>query len=111
MIKQTEKKTKRPADKTYKVTLWLPDQKSLKKVLASAKTQVSCAAPQRENDGTYRIELYASPAESKKISGLGYRNEIDKTYTEVLKKRQKEVSKTDRFKGGKVKPTGLGDRR
>jgi hypothetical protein len=111
MSKQSEKKTKRQAEKTYKVTLWIPDQKSLTEVLASAKTQVSCTTAQRENDGTYRVELYASPAESKKISELGYRHEIDTSYTEVLMARQKEVSKIDRFKGGKVKPTGLGERR
>lgn len=111
MPKQSDQKPKRPAEKIYKVTLWLPNQQAMNEVLASAKIQLNCAAPQRESDGSYRIELYASPAESKKITNLGYRNEVDKTYGEVLASRQAEVSKIDRFKGGKVKPIGLGKRR
>lgn len=111
MPKQSSQKPKRPTKKIHKLTLWLPSQQALNEVLASADIELSCATPQRENDGTYRVEIYTSPAESKKIVGLGYRNEVDKAYGEVLAKRREEVSKTDRYKGGKVKPTGLGERR
>jgi hypothetical protein len=33
---------------------------------------------------------------------------VDEKFGDMLEKRQKEVSKTDRFKEGKVKPEGLG---
>ena len=94
-----------------KITLWLPDQRALTEVLAQADVTLDCGAPRRESDGTFKITLYASPAEAQKITALNYRYEADADYGKVLAKRQKEVSKTDRFKGGKVKPTGLGEKR
>jgi hypothetical protein len=94
-----------------KITLWLPDQQALNEVLSQAKVSLDCGAPRRESDGSYRVILYASPVEAKKIKTLGYRQEADPNYGKVLAERQKEVSKTDRFKGGAVKPTGLGEKR
>jgi hypothetical protein len=98
-------------NKIVKITLWLPGQDALNEVLSKAKVHLGCGAPQRDTDGNYVITLYASPAEAKKITALPYRNQVDENYEKVLAERQKEVSKTDRFKGGKVKPTGLGERR
>jgi hypothetical protein len=98
-------------NKIVKITLWLPGQEALNEVLSKAKVHLSCGAPQRDTDGNYVITLYASPAEAEKITALPYRNQIDENYEKVLAERQKQVSKTDRFKGGKVKPTGLGERR
>jgi len=94
-----------------KITLWLPDQQALNEVLATAQVGLDCGAPRRESDGTYKITLYASPAEAQKITALPYRHEADADYGKVLAERQNEVSKTDRFKGGKVKPTGIGEKR
>jgi hypothetical protein len=94
-----------------KITLWIPDQKSLNDVLSSAKVQVDCGSPKRDADGNFVITLYTSPAEAKKITKLNYRHEVDEKYGEVLAQRQQEVSKTDRFQGGKIKPEGLGIKR
>jgi hypothetical protein len=98
-------------EEIVKITLWLPDQQALNKVLSKAKVSLDCGAPRRESDGSYRVILYASPEEAKKIKALGYRQEADANFGKVLAERQKEVSKTDRFKGGKVKPTGIGEKR
>ena len=111
MRKQTNSRQKQPQEQVVKITLWLPDQQALNEVMASAHLHLNCASPRRENDGTYRIELYTSPAESKKLIALGYRNEVDNSYGNILEARLKEVSKIDRFKGGKTKPSGLGERR
>ncbi len=94
-----------------KITIWLPDQQALNKVLATAEVSLDCGAPRRESDGSYRVRLYARPPEAQKIFELPYRHEADENYGKVLAERQKEVSKIDRFKGGKVKPTGLGEKR
>ncbi len=94
-----------------KISLWLPDLEALNRVLAAAQVSLDCGAPRRESDGNYRVTLYASPAEAEKIATLPFRHELDEKYGEYLADRQKEVSKTDRFKGGKVKPTGLGEKR
>lgn len=98
-------------DEIVKLILWLPDQIALNKVLAKANVALDCGAPRREGDGTYRVTLYATPSEAKKIIALKYRYEADVNYGKVLAERQKEVSKIDRFKGGKVKPTGIGEKR
>ena len=94
-----------------KITLWLPEQRALGELLSQVTVSLDCGAPRRESDGSFRVVLYASPAEAKKIKALGYRQEVDANFGQVLAERRKEVSKTDRFKGGKVKPTGLGDKR
>jgi len=94
-----------------KISLWLPDLEALNRVLDAAQLSLDCGAPRQESDGTYRVTLYASPAEAEKIAALPYRHELDENYGQYLADRQKEVSKTDRFKGGKVKPTGLGEKR
>src|SRR6476646_3431504 len=94
-----------------KITLWIPDQKSLNEVLSAATVNLDCGSPKRDVDGNFKITLYASPDEAKKITKLNFRHEVDDKYGEVLAQRQKEVSKTDRFKGGKIKPEGLGDKR
>lgn len=111
MAKPTAPQTARNKKEIFKITIWLPDQRALREVLAAGKVISDGGAPRRESDGTYRIELYASPAESKKIIALGYRSEVDKSYGEVLAMRRNEVSKIDRFQGGQVKPTGLGIKR
>jgi hypothetical protein len=94
-----------------KITLWVPDQAALKKILSAANVEHDCGSPKQDDEGNYIINLYASPAEAQKITALGYRHEIDPNYGAILEERQKEVSRTDRFKGGTVTPVGLGTKR
>lgn len=94
-----------------KITLWLPDQQALNEVLSTAAVSLDCGAPRRESDGSYRVVVYAAPAQAKKLKALNYRQEVDADFGKVLLERRKEVSKTDRFKGGQLKPSGLGDKR
>src|SRR5438034_2898197 len=98
-------------DDYTKVTVWVPDQESLNKLLSAASFSLECGAPQRDASGLFVVTLYASKAEAAKVAALGMRYEIDEQYGAILKERQKEVSRTDRFKGGKVKPKGLGEKR
>ncbi len=95
-----------------KITVWIPGQAALKEVLAAAdKIELDCGAPKQDSDGNFKVTLYAPAAEAKKITKLHYRHEVDENYGAVLKERQQEVSKTDRFDGGKIKPQGLGIKR
>lgn len=98
-------------DKIVKITIWIPGQQALNEVLSKAKVELDCGAPKRDSDGNFVVTLYASPAQAKKITALPYRHQVDENYGDVLAERQKEVSKTDRFQGGKIKPTGLGEKR
>jgi hypothetical protein len=94
-----------------KLTLRLPGQEALNEVLASARVTLDCGAPTRDTDGNYVLTLYASPSEAAKIRALPYPVEVDEDYGRVLAARQEEVSQTDRFEGGEVKPEGLGEKR
>lgn len=98
-------------DEIVKITLWVPGQQALNEILSKASVELDCGAPKRDNDGNFVITLYASPTEAKKITALPYRHQADEEYGKVLAERQKEVSSGDRFKGGTVKPTGLGVKR
>lgn len=94
-----------------KIKLWVPNQEALNEILSVGKFSLDCGSPRRDESGDFVITLYASKAEAKKIAGLKYRHEVDQNYGEVLKQLKQEVSKTDRFQGGKVKPKGLGIRK
>jgi hypothetical protein len=94
-----------------KITIWVPDLTALKQILSTAKVEHDCGSPKRDTDGTFIINLYASPTEAAKITALNFRHQVDPNYGAVLEARQKEVSRTDRFKGGTVVPVGLGVKR
>jgi anti-sigma factor RsiW len=94
-----------------KIEVWVPDQAALAKVLSAAQLSLECGSPKRAADGSHIVTLYGTDSAAAKVAALGYRHTIDKQFGETLKKRQAQVSKTDRFKGGKVKPEGLGEKR
>jgi hypothetical protein len=94
-----------------KIKVWVPNQAALKEVLGAAKVSCECGSPKSDGSGNFIVTLYATKAEAKKVTSLQYKTEIDEHYGNTLEERQKEVSKTDRFKGGKVKPKGLGVKR
>jgi hypothetical protein len=94
-----------------KITLWVPDQKSLSDILSIAKVELDCGSPKRDTDGNFVITLFATKSEAEKVAALGYKHELDEKYGDVLKQRQQEVSKIDRFQGEKVKPEGFGVKR
>ena len=91
-----------------RVKLWIPDQKTLKDVLSLGHFSLECGTPKRDESGNFIITLYGPKAETDKLAPLKLRKEVDENYGAVLEARQKEVSKTDRFQGGKIKPEGLG---
>lgn len=94
-----------------KVQIWIPNQQALNEVLSTAKMSLECGSPKRDASGNFIVTLYGTKAEAQKIGTLKYKTEMDENFGKVLEERQKEVSKTDRFEGGKVKPEGLGIKR
>lgn len=91
-----------------KIKLWVPDQKALNEILSAAEFSLDCGSPRRDESGNFVITLYGPKAAAQELAALPYRHEVDEHYGEVLEQRQQEVSKEDRFQGGKVKPEGLG---
>jgi len=95
---------------TAKVKVWISNLESLNKVLSTVTAHIECGGPKREGED-FIVTLYMTPSEAQKLASLGFRYEVDVTFGDVLEQRQKEVSKEDRFKGGKIKPKGLGTKR
>ena len=92
-----------------KVTLRIPDQKSLADTLALVPgAGLNCGAPGTDESGQFLVDLYVSAADAKALAKTPYIASIDEKYGAELKKRQGEVGKGDRFKGGTVAPAGLG---
>jgi hypothetical protein len=94
-----------------KITIWVPDVKALNEVLSVAKVKTDCGSPKRDSEGNFIVTLYGPPAEAQKIAALRYRSELDDNFGQALSDAHDQVSKTDRFQGGKVKPEGLGIKR
>jgi hypothetical protein len=95
-------------DEIVKIKIWVPDQPSLNKILSTAQVALDCGSPNKDTDGNFIVTLYAAPLEAQKITALPYKHELEEHYELVLQQRQTEVSQTDRFDGGKIKPQGLG---
>lgn len=95
-------------DKLVKIDIWIPDPETLQKIVESTTMKLEEARPHTDENGNPIYTFYGLLPEAKKMAKMGYRYEIDETFGEELLKRQKEVSKIDRFKGGTIKPKGLG---
>jgi len=91
-----------------KITLWVPDQQALKTITASAKVSLDCGSPETRWERELVITLYATAAEAAKVTAPPFSSEVDDNFAAYLAERPQEVSRGDRFQGGKVKPEGLG---
>ena len=94
-----------------KITVWIADLKALNEILAAAQVHTECGSPRRDADGSFIVTLYGTAAEAQKIAALGYKHELDDSFGDALEQAHEQVSKTDRYQGGKVKPEGLGVKR
>ena len=95
-------------EKLVKIDVWFPDAESLQKIVESTKMKFEEAKPHTDENGNPISTFYGSLPDAREMAKYGYRYEIDETFGEELLKRQQEVSKIDRFQGGKIKPKGLG---
>jgi len=94
-----------------KITVRIPDQKALNQILSATGLHTECGSTKRDSDESFIVTLYGTRDEAKKIAALGYSHELDDSFGEALEQAQAQVSKTDRFQGGKIKPEGLGVKR
>ena len=94
-----------------RITIYVPDQAALNRVLTTAHVSLDCGPPKRDERGLFKLDLYATKAEADKLAALPYEHEVDRDFGKVLAARQAEVSRGDRFQGGKIKPVGLGIKR
>jgi hypothetical protein len=92
----------------YKITLWIPDQKALKEIVSAAHITLNCGNPKQDADGNFIITAYGSPDEVRKIIALNYKFELDEKFGDEVDQLQKQISRIDRFDGGRIVPKGLG---
>lgn len=98
---------KQPERDVFLVVLYAPDRESFARLL---RQEVLDVGPVHTRPDTKEIEvhLYAGEEQIKKLKKDGWKLDVRENLSEVGRKRQKEVGKGDRFKGGKVPPKGLG---
>ncbi len=60
-----------------KITLWIPDQKSLTEILSKAKVKLDCGSPKTDTAGNFVITLFATESQARKVAVLGYKHELD----------------------------------
>jgi hypothetical protein len=98
-------------DDIAKISVWIPDLQALTTIAATAKVVANCGAPRRDGEGNYVVAFFGPLPEIQKIAALSFRHQVDETFGQQLKAAQAQVSKIDRFQGGKIKPEGLGIKR
>ncbi len=99
-------------DNVVRISLRVPSQEALKETLALVpNVHLDCGAPKRDADGSFLLNLYGTKADADRLAETGHVIESDEQYGQVLKQRQSEVAKGDRFEGGKIKPVGIGIKR
>ena len=108
--------TKAPAKNTsqkqserdvFHTVLHAPDRESLSRLL---RKEILDVGPMRTQPDSKEVEvdIYADKEHIKKLKEYGWKLDVRENLSEVGRKRQKEVGKGDRFKGGKIPPKGLG---
>lgn len=106
--KTAEKASAKPPEKDVFLTvLYAADRASLSRLL---REEVLDVGPTYMKPDSKEVEahLYVNEEEIKKLKKQGWKLDVRENLSEVGRKRQKEVGKGDRFKGGKIPPKGLG---
>jgi hypothetical protein len=103
----TKASPKGPEKDLFLTVLYAPDRDSLAGLLR--KELLDVGPMLRKPDAKeVEVHLYADEEQIKRLREYGWRLEVRENLSEVGRKRQKEVGKGDRFKGGKIPPKGLG---
>ena len=91
------------------ITLGITDQRELGELLTLVpKISLNCGAPRAQSDGTYRIEVFGTAADAEKLAKTGRVLTVDEDFGARTKAALASIGHGDRFRGGTIKPTGLG---
>jgi hypothetical protein len=93
----------------FRVSLRAPDRAALARAIHELGLDIDHQHPEEElNVKEVQITAFLTQNQIDELKGRGWELQVEENLSEVGRERQKEVGKGDRFKGGKVKPTGLG---
>jgi hypothetical protein len=101
------KSPKQPERDIFLTVLRAPDRESVARLLRTETLDVGLMRT-RPDSPEVEVHIYADDARIKKLKKEGWKLEVHENLSEVGRKRQKEVGKGDRFKGGTIPPKGLG---
>lgn len=87
-------------------------RETLAKLMQTFELDVGCRHPHVEPnpDRTATLVVYATEERVREIQAAGYKVELGENVSAVGRERQAEVGKGDRFEGGRVAPSGLGEK-
>lgn len=106
--KTVNKKPKKMSESDVFLTiLYAPDREAFAQLLGKEVLDVG-PMHTRPDSKELEIHLYANDETIKKLTKSGWDLDVRENLSVIGRKRQKEVGKGDRFKGGKVPPRGLG---
>jgi hypothetical protein len=114
MVKNRSAKPRRrePAGRdpdVFEVSLRAPDREALAGAIRDLGLDIDHQRPGvAEAQGEIGVTAFVTAAQIEELRGRGWKVRVEKNLSEVGRARQKEVAAGDRFKGGKVAPTGLG---
>jgi hypothetical protein len=96
-------------DDRFLTVLYVPDSGCLSHLLRSEVLDVGPIQRQADSEEV-EVHIYADKDQIKALKKYGWTIDIRENLSEIGRKRQKEVGKGDRFQGGKIAPTGLGQK-
>ncbi|MEH6648857.1 MAG: hypothetical protein V7707_02395 [Motiliproteus sp.] len=96
-------------DDRFLTVLYVPDRDCLSQLLRSEVLDVGPIQSQADSD-EIEVHIYANKDQIKALKKYGWTVNVRENLSEIGRKRQKEVGKGDRFQGGKIAPTGLGQK-
>ena len=102
------KPTKRESAKDiFRVVLRAPNRKSLNELLL--ENPLDLGRIQSHPDAEeLTVDVFVNKEQIAQLKKTGWKLDIHENLSEVGRRRQQEVGKGDRFKGGKKPPKGLG---
>jgi hypothetical protein len=87
-------------------------RESLATLLQKFELDVGCRPhPVVNPDGSSTLLVYATQERIRELQAAGYRVEPGENVSALGRERQAEVGEGDRFKGGRIAPRGLGEKR
>jgi hypothetical protein len=88
------------------------DPSRLREVISGENLDINCGGAMKNAAGEWSVEAFVPQAVATRLSKLeGIHVEVDKGFERRALARRTDVGTGDRFKGGRVAPRGVGDKK
>lgn len=107
MKKVKENKDENSYEDKFRAELYVPDIEQFKKLAETYVLDIDHLHGRSEKKGV-EATVFVTERQIKALEGEKVSIKVYENVSEIGRQRQKEVSKGDRFEGGKIAPKGLG---